>query len=169
LNGTKVVTDKALSLKDLIVRNETNKLVSDLVNVEKVSSMLKMVSRRRRYLAEREQNRAAAQGDWMKHFREVVTFNTSNFLGIPAITFDIESIPSTPISVDIASSQRDSNGTPVGSPTPSPRNSRQFSPEMSLSLDTGASTLQRSRRISDISMLSADLASRISYVSCHFL
>ena len=38
-------------LKDLVVRTETNKLVTDLVDLDRVRSLLKMISHRRRFLA----------------------------------------------------------------------------------------------------------------------
>lgn len=47
-----------LRLKDLVVRTETNKLVTDLVNLDRVRSLLKMISHRRRFLAYRRQARA---------------------------------------------------------------------------------------------------------------
>lgn len=40
-------------LKDLVVRTETNKLVTDLVDLDRVRSLLKMISHRRRFLAYR--------------------------------------------------------------------------------------------------------------------
>ena len=36
-------------LKDLVVRTETNKLVTDLVNLDRVRSLLKMIIYRRRF------------------------------------------------------------------------------------------------------------------------
>ncbi|KAG2356552.1 Ion transport protein-domain-containing protein, partial [Suillus spraguei] len=49
-------------LIDLIVRQGTNKLVSDSVNLDRVRSLLKMISLRRRYLAEREMTLNAQRG-----------------------------------------------------------------------------------------------------------
>jgi len=51
------------SLKDLVVRTETNKLVTDLVNLDRVRSLLKMISHRRRFLAQRKQLHMT----WMQH------------------------------------------------------------------------------------------------------
>lgn len=45
------------SLKDLVVRTETTKLVKDLVDFDRVQSLLLMISHRRRYLAMKEQMR----------------------------------------------------------------------------------------------------------------
>ena len=50
------------SLKDLVVRTEMNQLVTDLVNLDRVGSLLKTIATRRRYLAERER-RYSAQGE----------------------------------------------------------------------------------------------------------
>lgn len=44
-------------LKDLVARTEKNKLVTDLVNLDRVQSLLKTISHRRRFLAYREQMR----------------------------------------------------------------------------------------------------------------
>jgi hypothetical protein len=50
------------SLKDLVVRQEMNRLVTDLVNLDKVRSLLKMISLRRRFLLAREQALNAPRG-----------------------------------------------------------------------------------------------------------
>lgn len=50
------------SLKDLVVRTETNKLVADLVNLDRVRSLLKMLTHRRRFLAYLENKRAMQMG-----------------------------------------------------------------------------------------------------------
>ena len=49
-------------LKDIVVRTETNKLVTDLVDFDRVQSLLLMILYRRRYLAQREQARMEAMG-----------------------------------------------------------------------------------------------------------
>jgi len=41
-------------LKDLIARQETNKLVTDLVNLDRVRSLLKMIPPRRSFLARQD-------------------------------------------------------------------------------------------------------------------
>ncbi|KAJ3714682.1 hypothetical protein C8R42DRAFT_726172 [Lentinula raphanica] len=51
----KLIKDsEALVLRDLVIRTETNKLVTDLVNLDRVQSLLKMISLRRRFLAHLE-------------------------------------------------------------------------------------------------------------------
>jgi hypothetical protein len=62
------------SLKDLIVRNETNELVTDLVNLDYVKSMLRTISYRRRFLA-RQQAQAAASDHGMIHLATLYSFN----------------------------------------------------------------------------------------------
>ncbi|KAJ3843127.1 Ion transport protein-domain-containing protein [Lentinula raphanica] len=55
----KLIKDsEALVLRDLVIRTETNKLVTDLVNLDRVQSLLKMISLRRRFLAHLERKRA---------------------------------------------------------------------------------------------------------------
>ncbi|KAG0695689.1 Ion transport protein-domain-containing protein [Suillus ampliporus] len=134
-----IVDCDALVLKDLIVRQGTNKLVSDLANLDRVRSLLKMISLRRRFLAERER-RLSAQRD------------------IPAI--HVDSAPSTPppLTRDITSPRSDhgrADHSP-SSPTPSPRTLCP-SPELGVLDHSFRSSLQRSRRTSDVSMLSADM------------
>ena len=46
------------SLQDLVVRNETNKLVTDLVDLDRVRSVLKAISYRRKFLAHLKNKRA---------------------------------------------------------------------------------------------------------------
>ncbi|GAW02071.1 calcium channel subunit cch1 [Lentinula edodes] len=56
----KLIKDSdALVLRDLVIRTETNKLVTDLVNLDRVQSLLKMISLRRRFLAHMERKRAS--------------------------------------------------------------------------------------------------------------
>lgn len=45
-------------LQDLVARTETNKLVTDLVNLDLVRSLLKTISLRRQFLKWREKKRA---------------------------------------------------------------------------------------------------------------
>jgi hypothetical protein len=136
----KLIVDRdALELKDLVVRQGTNKLVSDLVNLDRVRSLLKMISLRRRYLAEREMM-LNAQRD------------------IPAIQVDPAPSTPPPLTRDITSPRSDRgrlNSSP-SSPTPSPRTLGP-SPEFNVWDHASQSSLQRSRRISDVSMLSADM------------
>ncbi|KAG2155280.1 Ion transport protein-domain-containing protein [Suillus bovinus] len=137
----KLIVDRdALELKDLIVRQGTNKLVSDLVNLDRVRSLLKMISLRRRYLVTREMALSAQ--------RE-----------IPAIQVDPAPSTPPPLTRDITSPRSDygrsNNGT--SSPTPSPRTLGP-SPELNAWDHSFRSSLQRSRRTSDVSMLSADMS-----------
>lgn len=60
--GAYVLLINPLSLKDLVVRTETNKLVTDLVDFDRVQSLLLMILYRRRYLAQREQARMQQYG-----------------------------------------------------------------------------------------------------------
>jgi voltage-dependent calcium channel len=115
-----------------VARTETNKLVTDLVNLDRVRSLLRAITCRRRYLAHRE---------------KVMHEHRS---GIPSIVVDADS--------EIPSSQFT---TPDGSPRPSISSPgldrRFFGPDVSLALDSAAN-LQRSghgRRPSDMSMLSS--------------
>ena len=48
------ISDSSPRLKDLVIRQEMNKLVTDLVDLDRVRSMFKMISLRRRYFAKRE-------------------------------------------------------------------------------------------------------------------
>ncbi|KAJ7058571.1 Ion transport protein-domain-containing protein [Mycena amicta] len=128
-----IVDHEALVLKDLVVRTETNKLVTDLVNLDRVRSLLKTISYRRRFLRYKHEKLMASDPD------------------IPAIVVDV--MPETPPNTtrDISSGLY---STP-GSPTPQ----RFFMPDVSLSSSTPR--LQRSsRRGSDVSVLSGDLGHR---------
>ncbi|KAG1893620.1 Ion transport protein-domain-containing protein [Suillus fuscotomentosus] len=136
----KLIVDRdALELKDLIVRQGTNKLVSDLVNLDRVRSLLKMISLRRRYLAKREMT-LSAQRD------------------IPAIQVDPAPSTPPPLTRDITSPRSDRGrlDNSPSSPTPSPRTLGP-SPELNAWDHSFRSSLQRSRRTSDVSMLSADM------------
>ena len=46
------------SLQDLVARTETNKLVTDLVNLDRVRSLLKTISLRRQFLKHLERKQA---------------------------------------------------------------------------------------------------------------
>ncbi|KAI6127016.1 Ion transport protein-domain-containing protein [Pisolithus sp. B1] len=131
----KLIDDReALVLRDLVVRQETNKLVTDLVNLDRVRSLLRMISQRRKHLLERE---------------KMLTMKVD----IPAIF--VNSSPATPppiISRDITSPRSEyetgQSDYESSSPSPSP------SPRILVS----PSSLQRARRVSDVSMLSADMS-----------
>ncbi|KAK7018498.1 Ion transport protein-domain-containing protein [Favolaschia claudopus] len=138
----KLIVDRdALVLKDLVVRTETNKLVTDLVNLDRVRSLLKTISHRRRFRKYQQQRLMALEPD------------------IPSIVVD--AMPATPPSTtrDIASA---GYGSAPSSPTPG----RYFLPDVSLS--SGTPRLQRSHkhRSDNSSMLSSDIVrSRESSIS----
>ncbi|CAA7264458.1 unnamed protein product [Cyclocybe aegerita] len=132
-----IVDAEALVLHDLVARTETNKLVTDLVNLDRVRSLLKTISHRRRFLAHLEKKRSE------KYEKE-----------IPSIV--VEPMPGTPplSSRDIASA-----GYEHSSPeSPLPVDVRYSHPDYSLSMDmSGGSRLQRSsRRVSEYSTFSTD-------------
>ncbi|KAL0066269.1 calcium channel protein [Marasmius tenuissimus] len=137
-----IVDHEALILNDLVVRSETNRLVTDLVNLDRVHSLLRTIHHRRRFLAHLEQKRLS---------------KLEQSQDIPAIIVD--GMPETPqYSRDISSAY---DSAPP-SPTPDRRFPRSHD---SFALDTNSfgspgSALQRSKRGSDISMLSTDLGSR---------
>ncbi|KAL6310254.1 Ion transport protein-domain-containing protein [Sparassis latifolia] len=142
-----IVDREALVLKDLVVRTETNKLVTDLVDFDRVQSLLLMITNRRRYVAMREQAR-----------RKELSMQD-----IPAIVVD--SHPTTPPSStrDITSPGQDTTMRRfVDSDSPLAPLGGNLS-ELSLTLDTPSRPgLQRSRRTSELSMLSVDIGSRLS-------
>lgn len=153
-------TNGSYSLKELVTRTEINKFVNDLVDLDRVRSLLKTIYYRRQYQAQRE----------AAHRQSLFNQN------IPDIIVD--DAPSTPPSTrDITTVKRDSlgffspgsgDGSTPPSPTPNFNPSLgQFgyayqSPDMSLSLALETPSkrgrgLQRHRRVSDSSMLSTDL------------
>ncbi|KAI0667461.1 Ion transport protein-domain-containing protein [Trametes maxima] len=143
-----IVDREALVLKDLVVRTETNKLVTDLVDFDRVQSLLLMILYRRRYLAQREQARMQQMG----------IIQTD----IPAIIVD--DFPTTPptITRDITSPGQTPVHRFVDSDTPSAITPGILqSPDMSFAVDTPSRRmLQRRQRTSDVSMLSIDMSSR---------
>lgn len=140
------------SLKDLVVRTETNKLVTDLVNLDRVRSLLKTISHRRRFLRHLEEQRKLSRGQ-QQH-------------DVPSIYVDATPVTPPMPSRDISSYGM--GGYYDSAPnTPSPRRVRQgHARDASLTTDRlstvgspsiGGAGLQRSsRRTSDIS-LSTDL------------
>ncbi|KAJ6583225.1 hypothetical protein B0H10DRAFT_2340382 [Mycena sp. CBHHK59/15] len=73
----KLIVDRdALILKDLVLRTETNKLVTDLVNLDRVRSLLKTISHRRRFLRYKQEQLMKSEPD------------------IPSIVVDV--LPATP-------------------------------------------------------------------------
>jgi len=139
----KLIVDRdALVLKDLVVRTETNKLVTDLVNLDRVRSLLKTISHRRRFLKYKQQQLMALEPD------------------IPSIIVDV--MPATPPNTTKDISTAGYASTP-SSPTPG----RFFTPDVSLSSSTPRLQRSSKHRTSDnISMLSSDIVrSRESSIS----
>ncbi|KAI0031009.1 Ion transport protein-domain-containing protein [Vararia minispora EC-137] len=139
----KLIDDKeALVLKDLLVRTRTNDLVTDLVNLDRVRSLLRTITERRRFLAAVELRR-----------RESLAAT------VPEIVVD--DFPSTPPATqDITSTNRNSvNMSPFGDQDHSGPFDR-WDAHASLSGSPRSSRLQRMRRTSDISVMSADLGVR---------
>lgn len=138
----KLIDDReALVLRDLVVRQETNKLVTDLVNLDRVRSLLRMISQRRKYLLEREQV--------MNRDIPAIFVNSSPATPPPIISRDITSPRS-----EYETGQSDYEAS---SPTPSPR-ILVSSSELPTADRSFRSSLQRARRVSDVSMLSADMS-----------
>ncbi|KAH9024879.1 Ion transport protein-domain-containing protein, partial [Lactarius pseudohatsudake] len=147
----KLIVDKeALVLKDLVVRTGTNGLVTDLVNLDRVRSMLKTISYRRRFLAMRQQAHAAASDH-----------------DVPEIIV-VEDVPSTPppppmSSRDITSARRHSAGFSWIEPETPTRHDQSGPSDFSAlggSIGSSSGGLRRDRRESDMSALSADLGLR---------
>ncbi|KAF6754799.1 high-affinity cell membrane calcium channel [Ephemerocybe angulata] len=140
-----IVDAEALVLDDLVVRTEVNKLVTDLVNLDRVRSLLRSLTCRRRFLKHLEAKRQTAQYEQ----------------DIPSIVVD--DMPETP-----PMSSRDITASMYGEPaSPTPRR-RNFngSQDMSFSLEIAPATrLQRSanlRRNSDNSNNTLSMMSRNS-------
>jgi len=115
--------------------------VTVLVNLDRVRSLLKMISLRRRFLAHQRQSHM----DRMQH------------QDIPAIVVDTTPSTPPPTTRDITSARGDGTGRIPEYASPSPMN--QYLPALALGSSDRAG-LQRSRRISDMSMLSTDLGNR---------
>jgi hypothetical protein len=127
------------------------------VNLDRVRSLLKMISLRRRYLAEREMMLNAQRGKLLFGVINIVN-DPMGIVDIPAIQVDPAPSTPPPLTRDITSPRSDRgrlNSSP-SSPTPSPRTLGP-SPEFNVWDHASQSSLQRSRRISDVSMLSADM------------
>ncbi|TEB23953.1 high-affinity cell membrane calcium channel [Coprinellus micaceus] len=152
-----IVDAEALVLDDLVVRTEVNKLVTDLVNLDRVRSLLRSLTCRRRFLRRLEEKRKAAQLEQE----------------IPSIVVD--DMPETPImtSRDITTSVYGpyGNGNGISPPgTPSPKRQQFNAPQdMSFSLEIAPhARLQRSanlRRNSEQSNNTLSMFSRNSVVS----
>ncbi|KAH9939624.1 Ion transport protein-domain-containing protein [Epithele typhae] len=140
-----IVDREALVLKDLVVRTETNKLVTDLVDFDRVQSLLLMILYRRRYVAQRDQAR-------MQYFEQP---------GVPAIMID--DTPATPplTTRDITSPFQTPVHRATDMGTPMSMTPGLTSADISLTVDTPSRPLQRRQRTSDASMLSIDAGSRL--------
>jgi hypothetical protein len=176
-------------LKDLIIRTGTNKLVADLVALDRVRSMLKTISERRRFLARLQKAREAAaeHGTYFSlNFSLAPPFarahvdkldNVLSTLDLPEIVV-VDDIPSTPpplppvSSRDITSARRLSSSTNWTEPeTPFQRDQFDLLDLAPIGGSVGAGSspslssrgLRRDRR-SDMSALSADLGLRYTYV-----
>ncbi|KDR66929.1 hypothetical protein GALMADRAFT_258813 [Galerina marginata CBS 339.88] len=137
----KLILDaEALVLQDLVVRTETNKLVTDLVNLDRVRSLLKTISYRRRFLAHLEKKRAE------KFDKE-----------IPSIVVEsMEGMPGTPpmSSRDISSAGYEHSSP--GSPTPVDIRFSHSDYSLAMDASTGPRLQRSSRPVSDYSTFSAD-------------
>jgi len=123
----KLIVDRdALVFKDLVARTEKAKFVTDCVNLDRVQSLLKTISHRRRFLMHGELVRAQE---------------------IPSII--VESMPSTPpwLNNEIPSESSSPNGSP------SPSSGRFSVADVSLAVD-GSGLHRSSRRTSDLSVVS---------------
>ncbi|GLB42802.1 putative calcium channel [Lyophyllum shimeji] len=126
-----IVDGEALTLQELVPRTETNKLVTDLVNLDRVRSLLKTISCRRRFLA----YKARLAAEQQQH-------------EIPSIVVDTLPEPLSPGTPD---------GSHYGSAPGSPTLKQRFhSPDVSLALDLSSGLQRSSRRLSDVSMFSTD-------------
>jgi voltage-dependent calcium channel len=123
-------------LKDLVIRTGTNKLVADLVDLDRVRSLLASISERRQFLAKRQKAREASEehGTYIsvKIFSIVSTCvarrPTQRRRSTPELPeiIVVEDIPSTPTtppplppmsSRDITSARRHSSSTEPETPT----------------------------------------------------
>ncbi|KXN82493.1 Calcium-channel protein cch1 [Leucoagaricus sp. SymC.cos] len=134
-----IVDGEALVLKDLVVRTEVNKVVNDLVNLDRVRSLLMTISQRRWFLAQMEEKRAAAAR--ADH-------------DIPFIVVD--SMPESPVP-----STRDIVSAAYGISPPTTPTPGEKRPDISFALD--GSKLQRSSwRNSELSITAAFRSPRTS-------
>jgi len=107
-------------LKDLVVRTETNKLVTDLVNLDRVKSLLKMIIYRRRF--KEHLRRTHEQGP---SFRSAERIRTECLRAAEIPSIIVDNTPTTPpiTTRDIAGSPLSAYGEPE-TPSPSNRDSR---------------------------------------------
>ncbi len=151
-------------LHDLVARTRTNKLVTDLVNLDRVRSLLKTISHRRRFLAHMERKRRSRFSMQGKRV-EFMFLNIANIGAVDIPSIIVDPMPGTPpmSTRDIASLADGSVSVPS---TPTPQQ-RFYPPDISLASDMspGKGLQRSSRRISDISMLgTSDFGFKFAYV-----
>jgi hypothetical protein len=169
-------------LKELVIRTGTNELVNNLVALDRVRSLLDRISKRRRFLAKRQEAREAPATEHGAYI--YIRISPFDFLNL-VLTIDVpeiivvEDIPSTPpppvSSRDITSAiRRHSAGTTMTSwtepETPTRRDDLfelsdlQVTPTIGGGGSSSSRGLRRDRRLSDMSSVSADLGLRHTYV-----
>ncbi|KAF8509855.1 Ion transport protein-domain-containing protein [Hysterangium stoloniferum] len=143
LAHNKLITDKeALSVKDILARQEITRMVSDAVNMDRVESLLRMIYHRRRFLRFVEEKRLFTQN-----------------IGIPAIVVDDDTMSLTPLMTGRGIAQL--NSPPLMSEYMSRLSEpliRPVSCEPESPRNPDRDERWQSRRLSDLSMLSSDLA-----------
>ncbi|EJT98090.1 hypothetical protein DACRYDRAFT_118858 [Dacryopinax primogenitus] len=148
----KLIKDEtALRLEETIKRQVVLEQVTDRVNVDRVHSMLRTIILRRQYMVAREIERQRKRAE--EH-------------GIPAIV--VESSPATPPLIghrDLSDGRTLYAYEGLESPIPSP--AFQHSHDTSFNISPSPSPNRHDRRVSDISMLSTDLAGTPSPRSSH--
>ena len=139
----------------MVARNETNNVVTDLVNLDRVRSLLKSYLRRRNFLKKKMAGKYEKGTLFLfSQKNNFVSLNTC-MTDIPSIV--VENMPETPpmSSRDIASA-----GLEL-SPSPSDSRYRDLDNGRSMSVDLASgSRLQRgghARRTSDYSIISMDM------------
>ena len=158
-------------LHDLVARTEKNKLVANLMDLDRVRSLLETISCRRKFLARLEKKRAEKYEKGTSSFTAIPKGTDGFLIDIPSIV--VEDMPGTPpmSSRDISSAGYDHHFP--GSPTPVDlrySDPRYSSTDYPLGVDMSGPRLQRSRRASDYSTYSADMFKSpcASFVPVHF-
>ena len=147
-------------MKDLVVRTRTNKLVTDLVNLDRVRSLLMMISCRRRFLAFRADARRTRMEQGEDWTRDSLINRSHTSPDIPYIVVD--SLPVTPptSSRDITSGQDPQSAVSETLSSPTQRGGLH-SPNPSIFEDPSIGLgLRGSRRLSGLS--STDFGLRTS-------